>query len=56
MEYIRREVKPTTKQQLIIGIQQFWSTVDVEKCRQYIRHLKKVLPKIIEVNGDATGY
>jgi len=49
-------VKPTTKQELIAGIQQFWSTVDVEKCRRYIRHLKKVLPKMVEVNGDATGY
>ena len=48
-------MKPTTKQELIAGIQQFWSTVDVEKCRRYIRHLKKVLPKMVEVNGDATG-
>ena len=52
----RRKVKPTTKQGLIAGTQQFWSTVDVEKCRRYIRHIKKVLPKMVEVNGDATGY
>ena len=51
-----REVKPTTKQQLITGIQQLWSTDDVEKCRRDIRYLKKVLPKVIKVNGDATGY
>ena len=31
----------------ITGIQQFWSTVDVEKCRRYIHYLKKVLPKVI---------
>ena len=29
-EYIRREVKPKMKQDLIDGIQTFWSTVDVE--------------------------
>ena len=28
-EYIRREVKPQTKDQLINGIEAFWSTVDV---------------------------
>ena len=42
-----------TKQELIAGIQ---STVDVEKCHRYRCHLKKVLPKMVEVNGDTTGY
>lgn len=55
-EYIRREVKPTIKQELIDGINHFWSTVDVHKCHRYINHLKKVLPKAIEVNGEPTGY
>ena len=55
-EYIRREVKPTLKQQLVDGIQEFWRTVDAEKCRKYIRHLRKVIPKVIELDGDATGY
>ena len=55
-EYNRRVVKPTTKQQLITGIQQFWETVTVDKCNKYINHLKKVLPKVIELNGAATGY
>ena len=40
-EFIRREVKPHTKDELIQGIVQFWSTVDDAKCRKYIRHLKK---------------
>ena len=55
-EFIRREVKPTTKAELVSGIEQFWKTVDVAKCTKYIRHLRKVLPKVIEVNGNATGY
>ena len=55
-EFIRREVKPTTKQQLVDGISTFWDTVDIRKCCRYIGHLKKVLPKIIEKGGDATGY
>lgn len=55
-EYIHREIKPTTKRELVDGIIQFWTTVDVHKCCRYINHLKKVLPKVIEMNGDATGY
>ena len=55
-EFMRREVKPTTKQELIDGIIAFWATVDVAKCTRYIRHLKKVIPRVIELNGAATGY
>ena len=55
-EYIRREVKPKTKDELIAGIIEFWSTVDKNKCIKYIRHLRKVIPKVIELNGAATGY
>ena len=55
-EFIRREVKPRTNQELVDGIERFWSTVSVSKCKKYIRHLHKVLPRVIELNGDATGY
>ena len=55
-EFLRREVKPRTKDELVQGILQFWETVDVTKCTRYIRHLRKVLPRIVELNGDATGY
>ena len=55
-EFIRREVKPQTKDQLVQGIVDFWRTVDRNKCIKYIRHLRKVIPKIIEVEGAATGY
>ena len=46
--FLRREVKPETKQQLIDGIQLFWTTVDVPECTKYIRHLRKVIPRVIE--------
>ena len=55
-EFIRREIKPTTKDQLVHGIKTFWKTVDKAKCNKYIDHLKKVVPKVIELDGDATGY
>ena len=35
-EYIRREVKPHSKDQLVRGILNFWETVDILKCNRYI--------------------
>lgn len=55
-EYVRREVKPRSKHELINGIIQFWDTVSIAKCRKYINHLNKVIPKVIDVGGEATGY
>ena len=55
-EYIRREVKPKVKEELIQGILMFWRSVNQRKCNKYIDHLKKVVPKVIELQGAATGY
>ena len=55
-ELIRRDVKPKTKNELVEEIQIFWRTVTVNKCIKYIKHLRKVIPPIIELNGEATGY
>ena len=55
-EFIRREVKPRRKEELVEGILKFWETVDVLKCKKYIRHLRKVIPLTIELKGAATGY
>ena len=55
-EYIRREVKPTRESELTAGITRFWDTVDANKCKKYIGHLKKVFPRVIDVSGAATGY
>ena len=49
-------MKPTTKLELVNGINSFWATVDENKCCHYINHLRKVIPKVNEVNGEATGY
>ena len=54
-EYIRREAKPKTKE-LIAGIEKFWGTVSVQKCKKYINHMRKVIPCVIELEGKATGY
>ena len=55
-EFLRREIKPKNKQELVDGILAFWNTVDIAKCKKYIRHLRKVVPRVIELNGAATGY
>lgn len=55
-EYIRGVWKPSTKEELIEGIIHFWKSVSVRKCERYIGHLQKVIPRIIEVNGHASGY
>ena len=54
-EFIRREIKPRNKEQLVDGIIRFWSTLDALKCHLYMNHLQKILPKVIE-KGDATVY
>ena len=55
---MRREVKPKNKEELIRGIKAFWKTVTPSVCAtcKYIGHFKKVIPKAIELKGDATGY
>ena len=56
LENIRRVVKPKTKEELVEELKEFWRTVNVQKCNKYIGHLRKVVPKVIEVGGNATGY
>ena len=49
-------MKPTNQSELVEGITNFWSKVGAVKYRKYIGHLQKVIPKVIELKGDATGY
>ncbi len=53
-EYIRREVKPTIKTELVNEVWQ--KKLTITKCSKYIGHLKKVIPRVIELEGAATGY
>ena len=56
-EFIRREVTPSSKEELVSGIRRFWEDrVDTAKCQKYILHLRKVLPLVIENEGGPTGY
>jgi hypothetical protein len=56
-EHLRRHVKPTTKDELVEGIKNFWVTTMTPKlCKKYISHLRKVWPQVIQQNGAATGY
>ena len=40
-EFVHREIKPSTKAEIINVIKRFWETVTVEKRRRYINHLDK---------------
>ena len=55
-DFLRTTAKPQNKDDLIAGIQEFWKSVTPEKCRRYISHLRKVIPRVLEVNGESTGY
>ena len=55
-EFICREVNPRHEDELVKGSIDFWKTVDQRKCIKYINHLQKVVPHVIEVDGQATGY
>ena len=55
-EFNQREVKSQIKDELVAGIIRFWDTMTVDKCKKYINHLKKVIMKVIELSGAATGY
>ena len=55
--YIRKHVKPKTKEELVAGIREFWATrVTKGKCQPYIEHVRtKVLLRVVELEGQATG-
>ena len=42
--------------ELRAGIEQFWFTLTPTVCSEYIRHLQKVMPKVIEVGGNPSGF
>ena len=54
--YLRTTAKPKNTQELIHGIKSFWKTLTPEVCKRYVGHLRKVIPKVIEVQGEPSGY
>jgi transposase len=54
--YLRSTVKPKNTHELRMGIKEFWKTMTPEVCKRYVSHLRKVIPKVIEVEGAPSGY
>ena len=54
--FLRHQYKPTNTESLQEGIKKFWESMTPEVCRRYINHLHKVIPKVVEVDGAASGY
>lgn len=51
--YLAYTIKPSNKQELVEGIKRFWRTkLTPEQCCRYIDHIYKVIPKIVEKNGE----
>ena len=46
-EHLRARVKPHNQAEFVAGIEGFWNTV---------RHIYKVIPRVIELKSDASGY
>lgn len=55
-EHIRKRVKPTTKDELIEGLKEAWELITVDLCNRYINHMYKVMPKVVEQDGGASGF
>ena len=57
MKYsLRHQYKPTNTESLQEGIKKFWTSMTPEVYRRYINHLYKVIPRVVEVDGAASGY
>ena len=55
-QYLRSTYKPSNLEELKAGIQQFWLTLTPAVCSKYIGHLQKVMPKVVEVDGNPSGF
>ena len=54
--HLSRYVKPRTQQELIRGIEDYWGSVTPYSCNRYINHLYRVVPKVVEKGGNASGF
>lgn len=55
-EAIRNSYKPRTLEELESSIKHYWETkLTPAVCTRYIEHIQRVLPRVVEMNGAATG-
>ncbi|CAB4007133.1 Transposable element Tcb2 transposase [Paramuricea clavata] len=54
--HLRKFTKPTNKEELVQGIQEYWKTVTPAMCQRYVNHVRKVVPAVIACGGGPTGY
>ena len=54
--YLRYHYKPKNLDSLTDGIQVFWKSLTPAVCSKYIGHIQKVMPRVVEVDGHASGY
>ena len=55
-QFLRTTHKPKTLGELKEGVLKFWQSLTPEVCRKYIGHLHKVIPKVIALEGNPSGY
>jgi len=55
-QFLRTSFKPSNTDELMEGIKQFWKTLTPDVCKNYINHLHKVMPKVVEVDGNPSGH
>lgn len=56
-EAVRNNYKPRTLQQLKDALLDYWSKkMTEETCTRYVLHIHKVLPAVVEAEGQASGY
>lgn len=54
--YLRQEYKPKNLEDMKLGIKSFWRRMTPSTCQEYIYHLQKVMIKVVEVNGEPSGF
>ena len=54
--FLRHQYKPRDLKSLTEGIRCFWRSLTPAICQRYIGHLHTVMPKVIAVDGAASGY
>ena len=54
--FLRDRHKPKNLAELKEGIKLYWKKMTPAVCSRYIDHLEKVLPIVVEVNGEPSGH